>query len=623
MKRVVLAVVFGLFLSLSIVSAADFGYTITSFSTDMTITPDGRYEIEEDIQMFFSKPLHGFYRDIPTRYDFEDPQKPDIRARVSKIRANEELSINSNSDYLSIRIGDPDRTVTGLREYRLSYHYNIGNDLNETYDEFYFNLVGEYWQVPLENVTFSITFPKPVEASAVWFTKGLYGSTSSQGVRWNLSGDGLRLTGSVDQLYPGEALTVRVQMPDGYFDRQADYQAVVAKFNLWVYLLAVALAVFLWITFGRDEDLIIVPQFSPPTGMSPMDIGYLIDESLDPRDITSMIFYWADKGCLSIVEDDGKFSFIKGKDPVEASLHEQHLFNAFFKEAKNGVLKMSDLQGKFFQEYQKMVSMVAKHYRGKRALSNPVSRNMAIISMLAVLVPAIGFALALTLNFVNVITVVALLAIIGFAAVFAVLVHLMMRKWHIRNGAGKIFWVLWLILAAFVSTLFLSIFGLVSYNDFSFSLVEAAKATAATAVIVFLAVNTRKRSAFGKQSIEAVLGYRDFIDKVEIEKLKRMIDEDPEYYYHVLAFAIVLGLEKKWARKFDGITMEPPQWYMGRYDMWNVVVLSSMLSRCNAALISSMTTVPKSSPGMRFGGSSFGGGGFSGGGFGGGGGGAW
>jgi len=62
---------------------------------------------------------------------------------------------------------------------------------------------------------------------------------------------------------------------------------------------------------------------------------------------------------------------------------------------------------------------------------------------------------------------------------------------------------------------------------------------------------------------------------------------------------------------------------MGRYDMWNVVVLSSMLSRCNAALISSMTTVPKSSPGMRFGGSSFGGGGFSGGGFGGGGGGAW
>ena len=75
-----------------------------------------------------------------------------------------------------------------------------------------------------------------------------------------------------------------------------------------------------------------------------------------------------------------------------------------------------------------MVSMVAKHYRGKRALSNPVSRNMAIISMLAVLVPAIGFALALTLNFVNVITVVALLAIIGFAAVFAVLVHLMMRK---------------------------------------------------------------------------------------------------------------------------------------------------------------------------------------------------
>ena len=102
-----------------------------------------------------------------------------------------------------------------------------------------------------------------------------------------------------------------------------------------------------------------------------------------------------------------------------------------------------------------------------------------------------------------------------------------------------------------------------------------------------------------------------------------MIEKDPQYYYHILSFAIVLGLEKKWARKFDSLTIESPSWYVGQHTAWNALMVSSMISRCNSSLISSVATAPASSPGSRFGGSSFGGGGFSGGGFGGGGGGAW
>jgi len=102
-----------------------------------------------------------------------------------------------------------------------------------------------------------------------------------------------------------------------------------------------------------------------------------------------------------------------------------------------------------------------------------------------------------------------------------------------------------------------------------------------------------------------------------------MIDKDPDYYYHILSFAIVLGLEKRWAKKFESITIESPSWYMGSHSMMSAVAVSTMLSRCNSALSSSIAAPTKSSSGGHFGGSSFGGGGFSGGGFGGGGGGAW
>ena len=207
------------------------------------------------------------------------------------------------------------------------------------------------------------------------------------------------------------------------------------------------------------------------------------------------------------------------------------------------------------------------------------------------------------------ITLVSIVACLAFGAVFAVMVHLMMRIWHIRKGISKVLWFVLLGLVVVFGAVILTIPGLIGWNDFDFSFIEALKAVVPTAIITFFAVNTRKRSEYGKKSVEAVLGYRDFIDKVEIEKLKRMIDDDPEFYYHVLSYAIVLGLEKKWAKKFDGITLEPPQWYMGRYEMWNAMVLSSML-RCNTALVSSIATMPASQ--ARFGGSSFGGGGFSG-----------
>ena len=236
--------------------------------------------------MHFSKALHGFYRVIPVEYRFNDPSRQDVRVRVSAFKANESFSTSREGEYLVVKVGDPDRVVTGNRAYDLSYTYNIGNDGNSGYDEFYLNLVGEDWQVPIKQFSFSIRFPSAVQSGSIWFTKGLYGSQSSRGVQWQLSADGMTLSGKTTEvLYPGEAVTVRVQMPDGYFAMQDDRQAAIALFN-WIFsLAAVALAVFLWIRFGRDDELIVVPQFSAAQGMTPMDMGYIVDETLDPRDI--------------------------------------------------------------------------------------------------------------------------------------------------------------------------------------------------------------------------------------------------------------------------------------------------------------------------------------------------
>lgn len=623
MKR--LAIFVSLLLFLIPLNAAVNPNYISSYHVEVDISEDNIYSIQETIDFFYRRSSHGFYRSIPTTYNFNDPNRANQRAHISKIKVDESYSKSYQNNYTILQVGDANRTVVGPKRYQLSYNYNLGNDPNQGYDEFYFNLVGDAWDVEIENFTFAIRFPQPINSEKIWFSAGRYGSVSAEGIQYRLSEDRTLIEGEyLKSLQPNEALTVRVELPDSYFMLQVDHQARAANINLWLSLVAIILAVFIWLRFGKDDDLVIVTQFSAPDGLTPMDVGYIIDEELNVHDVTSMIFYWADLGYLTILEERGKFSFRKERELNSGSDHEKRLFQAFFRDATNNLITMSDLEGKFSIEFKKIAHRVESYYRGPRAITSMKSRNMAILSGVLLIIPALGFTLATTANYIDSLTMVAFITSLGFGVVFATLVFVMMRSWLIRKPLAKVIWSLLLVFLAMLGGTLLTSVAVMARNDFLLSSTEAAKAIVPSAIIAFFAVITRKRSEYGQKTIEAILGYREFIDRVEIDRLKRMIDEDPQLFYHVLSYAIVFGLEKKWARKFANIAIEPPTWYASSSTrLFNAILISRMLSRCSTALATTVITSSKGSPGSRFGGSSMGGGGFSGGGFGGGGGGTW
>ena len=123
------------------------------------------------------------------------------------------------------------------------------------------------------------------------------------------------------------------------------------------------------------------------------------------------------------------------------------------------------------------------------------------------------------------------------------------------------------------------------------------------------------------------LGLRRFIEESELPLIRALAAENPEYFYDVLPYASVFGLEEEWAGRFDGMAVPPPVWY-GCSDMtvWNVIWFSHMMHHSvDHSMTQLQQTVAQQSGVSSGGGGSFGGsgGGFSGGGFGGGGGGRW
>ncbi len=68
----------------------------------------------------------------------------------------------------------------------------------------------------------------------------------------------------------------------------------------WIFIVPIiALAVMfrLWDARGRDPArLAVTPQYEPPEGLTPAEIGTLIDNSPDLRDITASIVDLAVRG---------------------------------------------------------------------------------------------------------------------------------------------------------------------------------------------------------------------------------------------------------------------------------------------------------------------------------------
>jgi uncharacterized membrane protein YgcG len=124
----------------------------------------------------------------------------------------------------------------------------------------------------------------------------------------------------------------------------------------------------------------------------------------------------------------------------------------------------------------------------------------------------------------------------------------------------------------------------------------------------------------------AVLGFQEFMNRVDAERLKLM---PPTTFEKYLPYAMALGVEHHWAQAFAGIVKDPPSWYVapGGYAAgmgFNPIFFSSSMHSMASDMHQVFVSAPRaSSTGSGFGsGGGFGGGGggFSGGGFGGGGG---
>jgi hypothetical protein len=348
--------------------AADTGWTIDQFRSDITIRPDGSLAVLESIDVDFDGlQKHGIFRDIPTRYQYDDTHDRLYRLAVQSVTDASGRAVTyqvTAGDVTEIKIGDPGRTVSGTQSYRI--RYTVAGALNAfaDHDELYWNVNGDQWGIPTKTVIASVTAPGGAIQRATCF-EGPTGSTETCTQASTADRADFRAT---RPFAPGEQLTVVTALKTGAVSvgapiltgrprGLADYfSSPLAAVIAVVVLVAGLLAVWrLWWTRGRDRGAprgAIVAEYEPPAKLRPAQLGVLVDESADPRDLVATIVDLAVRGYLTITEHakQGLFGHTdwtldKRKPGDDLLPYERRLFDGLFTDGDSVLLSL--LKGKF------------------------------------------------------------------------------------------------------------------------------------------------------------------------------------------------------------------------------------------------------------------------------------
>jgi hypothetical protein len=71
------------------------------------------------------------------------------------------------------------------------------------------------------------------------------------------------------------------------------------------------------------------------------------------------------------------------------------------------------------------------------------------------------------------------------------------------------------------------------------------------------------RTRAGTQLLARVLGFREFLVRVEKDQIERL-EKTPELFEKYLPYAMALAVENRWTQTFGNVTVPPPKWYQDK-----------------------------------------------------------
>ena len=558
------------FLTVSqLLPAAARSFVLSRFDVELQVLSGGDLLVTETVSPRFEGAWNGIERLIPVEY--RTPQGFNYSLLLDRVTVTDEqgtpLTFESSRErhYRNLKIWIPGAT-DATRTFVLKYRVRNGLKFFEDHDELYWNVTGDEWDVPIEQASARIILPPQTTGIRAQAFTGAYGARE-EAATVEVVGAGVRMT-MTRALGFREGLTAVVGWGKGIVaaptavDRTRTF--LVSNWALGIPLFVFIVMYRLWATRGRDPRLRpITVLYEPPDRLTPAEAGTLVDESPDTRDLTATVVDLAVRGYLRIAEQKSEhlfglwsstdYRFHRTKPSREWTtlpVYERLLLEALFKDSTTDDVSLSSLENRFYRSLPPIQDAIFESLQRRKYYTQRPDRVKQ------------GYLIGGI--------------VLGMLLTFAL--SALADRWGLAPltflGAGAL------------SGLIVVGFGRIM----------------------------PARTLQGSRALEGVLGFEEFLTRVEADRFDRVI-KTPELFEKFLPYAMALGVEKNWAGAFESIVTTAPAWYQGAdIAQFNTRGFTSRMGDMAARTGTTMTSAPRSSGGSGFSGRGASGGGFGGGG---------
>ncbi|MCJ7420211.1 DUF2207 domain-containing protein [Sphingomicrobium astaxanthinifaciens] len=616
---------------------------IRHFHAHAAVQKDGSVVITETIRVRAERReiKRGIYRTIPTRYRGDAGETFNLGFEFLEATRNghtEESRVERQANGVNIRLGSAASLLArGEHTYRLRYRLARGVARFDTFDELYWNVTGNGWDFPIERASATIRLP---EAGGFTQVASYSGPQGERGVPARIARQDAReiRVEAARRLAPREGLTVAVGFPKGVITPLSEAEKLERKIadlappiaGLIGFLVIAAYYYHAWRTVGRDpRSGTVVPLFAPPDDLSPAAMRYLTRQQMDHRGLTAALVDSAIKGHVELREDGGGFftgttmEIVRLPDtrqlrPLDAG--EQAMLGALA--LPGGSVEMKNENHARFRAARKALEQPYKdRYEGQAFHRNLGWAFAGLLFLLAgVWIAAAGVVWAEDLASPTQLLLSVAGVSVGALFFFGRPEQGEPLRWPVITIALIAGLAGFLLGIAFIPEAF------ASGNIVPLLLPLVGGGLLALSGFFWMDAPTLK----GRALLDRIAGFKQYLATTEQQRFDRLQPprEQLRLFERYLPHAIALGVENRWAARFEGVLAAAAQapaerdnhafaWYSGGRSAWsNPTGFATAIGASMTSTIASASSPPGTSSGS-------GGGGFSGGGIGGGGGGGW
>jgi uncharacterized membrane protein YgcG len=543
---------------------------IRDFHSDIRLLDDGTLLVKETITVVSAgnQIRHGIYRDFPTRYKDllgNNYVVGFVWNGAARDGQPESSRVENVSNGKRIYLGDKDSYVSlGEHLYELSYSTNRQLGFFKDRDELYWNVTGNGWGFPIDQVTATVTLPPAIANSGATLNgfTGLQGSHETSLTHTALPHGQFQFE-ATRQLRPREGLSIVLSFQKGFIAEPTPQEklnyfltdnrdALFAAAGLMLLLLYYFMV---WSAVGRDPAPgVIMPLYEPPANLSPAAMRYLVRMGFDNKCFTAAILDMATRGFLKIKEQAGSYTIYRTKVDNRVLAPEE-------KGIAQSMLGERDQLWLHNENHKEVSAGITSLKKSLKAAEDKIY----FFANGRYLIPGIVFSSLLTVWIVYTQAPVKVLVLLFLGlwlsiwtlGVSGLLIGASMawKEAITTRSPSATVWgkaILFSIFAVpFVAAECFAIFAFAGLTSLSVVLLVIAS----VAVHVLFHYLLRAPTMAGRRLLDQVEGFKLFLGAVDEDRLNRAMppNQTPETFEKFLPYALALDLEQAWSRKFAGV----------------------------------------------------------------------